>query len=140
MLKLNLLPAFQKDAVDEKSFKGAEVIAPHEKALKVFTNVLCHDFASLYPSIIIAFNISPETRVLDPLGELGDNWQAKVYTIDARDDPEAPHGELYFLKQEIQRGVLPAICEEFVSGRKALKDEQKRIKVALDTDKTLSSD
>jgi len=62
--------------------------------------VICHDFASLYPSVIVAFNISPETLVNNPETKFGENWREKVNIIDATDDPEIKR-ELYFLKSEI---------------------------------------
>ncbi len=44
----------------EESYEGAFVLEP---AKGLHENVLCLDFASMYPSIMIAYNISPDTLV-----------------------------------------------------------------------------
>ena len=44
----------------EESYEGAFVLEP---ARGLHENVVCLDFASMYPSIMVAFNISPDTLV-----------------------------------------------------------------------------
>ncbi len=44
-----------------ESYEGAFVLEP---ARGLHENVICLDFASMYPSIMIAFNISPDTLVI----------------------------------------------------------------------------
>ncbi len=46
----------------EESYEGAFVLEP---ARGLHENVICLDFASMYPSIMIAYNISPDTLVRD---------------------------------------------------------------------------
>jgi len=78
-----------------ESFTGALVFEP-EKGLH--KNVVVYDFASLYPTIYMTFNISPET--IDPNGEI------KI-------------GETRFTTKK--RGMIPAVLNELLAERKKLQ-------------------
>ena len=78
LLSNNLLLAYSSDSScqpgdqDEKKIKGAFTYTNEEEILKVHEDVLCFDFNSLYPSCIIAFNLSADTLCEDPLKEFGE--------------------------------------------------------------------
>ena len=52
---------YEKDDVEHKQYRGAFVQHPTQKG--IIENVHVCDFASLYPSIIVTWNMSPETKV-----------------------------------------------------------------------------
>ena len=56
---------FLSKVAEGGQYKGAFVMEPQSKG--VLTNVHVCDFKSLYPSIILSWNISSETRVVEPL-------------------------------------------------------------------------
>ncbi len=60
-----VLPTKRMGDRTKQKFKGAHVIRPGRG---VFNNVVNLDFAGMYPTIIISFNMSPETITDDPLG------------------------------------------------------------------------
>lgn len=65
------------------------------------------DFASLYPSIMMAHNLCYSTLI--------PNHEIKKH------DPESyirtPNGD-YFMKQSVKKGLLPMILEELIGARK----------------------
>lgn len=58
----NKLYIHKKESIDYGEFFGGKVLDPTEKYIQDY--VLCFDFQSLYPNIIIYHNISPETILL----------------------------------------------------------------------------
>jgi len=82
-------------ANEEAEVTGALVFEPPPG---VFENVACFDLKSIYPSVIINFNLSPETK--DPNGEIRvGNWRFKR-------TPE---------------GLLPRVTRKFVEERERLR-------------------
>lgn len=65
------------------------------------------DFASLYPSIMMAHNLC-YTTLLDP---------NEAKKMDKDDYTFTPNGD-YFIKKTIKKGILPIILEELISARK----------------------
>jgi DNA polymerase I len=96
----NMLMPTKKSA-EAEAIKGAVVLEP---VVGLHKNVLVLDFASLYPSIIKNFNISPDTLVFDK------NENTHV----------APNGTR-FLNKEIYEGVFPAIISRLLEERWAAK-------------------
>jgi len=104
-----VVPVFGKKESSDK-YDGATVLEPDRG---YYTDpVATLDFASLYPSIMMAHNlcytslISPtDARKLDP----------SQYTL-------TPHGD-YFVKPELQKGILPEILEELLKARKVAKKD-----------------
>lgn len=84
-------------------YEGAFVIEP-ERGLH--ENVVCLDFASMYPSIMIAFNISPDT--------LGNE--------DSYVAPEVNH-----MFKKSPDGFFKRILKMLINKRKKLKEEMKKL-------------
>ena len=76
------------------------------------------DFASLYPSIIVAHNLCPTTFVLDKkyLKGLEENHYKRFLWSD---------GDYTFITDEKQKGVVPEILERLWKERKKTKKEMK---------------
>ena len=89
--------------------KGGFVLDP-KKGLH--SDVVVFDFKSMYPSIMISFNICPTTIVRKRDG------------VDKKDVFESPGGA-WFLKPEIKKGIVPKIVDELMNRRSAAKKKQK---------------
>ncbi len=87
-----LIPAMKANVSDE--FEGATVIEPIKGYYDVPISTL--DFASLYPSIMIAHNLCYTTLVRSK-----ENMSPDDYI-------QTPSGN-YFVKQSVRRGILPEI-------------------------------
>jgi len=70
------------------------------------------DFASLYPSIMMAHNLCYSTLV--PAHE--------VKKYDKEMIERTPNGD-YFIKKEFKKGLLPIVLEELINARKKAKFE-----------------
>jgi DNA polymerase delta subunit 1 len=91
-------------------YEGATVIEPTRGFYKEPIATL--DFASLYPSIMMAHNLCYSTLVPKHL--------AKNYAED--EITHTPNGD-YFVKQSTKKGILPMILEELIGARKKAKKE-----------------
>ena len=81
---------------EKSSYKGAVVLDPVKGLHK---NVLVFDFASLYPNIMLSFNLSPETKNKEGIKVNGISWSK-------------------------DRGFIPSIISELFSYRYAIKKER----------------
>jgi len=86
-----------KREVEGEPYEGAVVLEP---PAGIYENVAVFDMTTYYPSIIISFNISPDT--LSPDGEIR-------------------YGDVAFRKSPT--GLLPELCKRFLSLRKSIEDE-----------------
>ncbi|CAH8570693.1 DNA polymerase delta catalytic subunit, variant 2 [Schistosoma haematobium] len=118
-----LLPTYQSQQGDE--FVGATVLEPR----KGFYNepIATLDFASLYPSIMMAHNLCYTTLLqvnTTPHGSTGGGIQALVqrYNLTDEDYIKTPTGA-YFVKSHICHGILPEILQQLLSARKKAKAE-----------------
>ena len=116
-----------KDAskiVDEK-FTGATVQDAEQDAH--FEPVAGLDFASLYPSIMIANNFSYETRVKEDkyLNLKNVDYKKIVWTEDKGKETEREE-EVIFVQNK--QGLLPKILDRLWKERKTIKKEMKVIK------------
>ncbi|XGW07230.1 hypothetical protein V3C99_017062 [Haemonchus contortus] len=104
------LPVIEVQGGDSEGYEGATVIEP----LRGFYNepIATLDFASLYPSIMIAHNLCYTTLLKKPDGEEG------------KDYIRTPSGN-YFVTKERRRGLLPVILEDLLAARKRAKNEMK---------------
>ncbi len=91
------------DKRSEEKIKGATVLDPKKGLHKTCTLVL--DFQSLYPTIIKAYNISPDSIVF---GE--SNLKCNTSPTGAK-----------FISGEIYNGVFPTIIRELVTTRQNVK-------------------
>ncbi|KAI6187607.1 DNA polymerase [Aphelenchoides besseyi] len=114
------LPAMDQGDT-ESSYEGATVIEPIRN---FYTNPIATlDFASLYPSIMIAHNLCYSTCLVHPPSDFVEN-------IDYIKTPS----NNYFATPKRKRGLLPMILEDLLSARKKAKSE---LKVATDTFKQM---
>ncbi|TNN12526.1 DNA polymerase delta catalytic subunit [Schistosoma japonicum] len=118
-----LLPTYQSQQGDE--FVGATVLEPR----KGFYNepIATLDFASLYPSIMMAHNLCYTTLLqvnTTPHGSTGGGIQALVQRFNLTDEDyiKTPTGA-YFVKSHIRQGILPEILQQLLSARKKAKAE-----------------
>eukprot|EP00112_Aurelia_sp_Birch-Aquarium-sp1_P015449 Seg3420.2 transcript_id=Seg3420.2/GoldUCD/mRNA.D3Y31 product="DNA polymerase delta catalytic subunit" protein_id=Seg3420.2/GoldUCD/D3Y31 len=106
-----LLPAQKIDAGDE--YEGATVIEPIKGYYDVPIATL--DFASLYPSIMMAHNLC-YTSLLTPAAAKEMNADEYIIT---------PCGN-YFVKSKMRKGLLPEILESLLGARKKAKADLKK--------------
>lgn len=66
------------------------------------------DFASLYPSIMMAHNLCYTTLI---------EYKKDAEKFDQEDITKTPNGD-YFVKNTKKKGILPIILEELISARK----------------------
>ena len=114
------------DPPAEGGYKGATVLEPKRAPWFYPRIIVSLDFASLYPSIIMQYNLSHETWTDKPRGDAG--HVKNVYY---------EHGDgCYFVKSATHKGILPAILEKLKASRKAYKKSmvfhEKKAHVATD--------
>ncbi len=101
-----VLPTKRMGGRKRETYIGAHVIRPGRG---VFNNVVNLDFAGMYPTIIVSFNMSPETITDDPVGS---------YEIDG----------VYFKKRP--QGIVPKGFIDMME----LKNDLKRQRDEVDRD------
>lgn len=111
----------------EGGFVGTPIQGIHD-------NIICLDFASLYPSIMMAYNICyttlvPKSPYFDRV--VPDEW---CWIIDVPATDKAPAQRHRFVKEEIFPGVLPQLVRALVNERKAVKKQIFDINVKLGID------
>ncbi|MCS7135004.1 MAG: DNA-directed DNA polymerase [Candidatus Aenigmarchaeota archaeon] len=94
------------------SYTGAIVIEPKTG---LHENIVVFDFQSLYPTIIVTHNISPETL--------------NCGHTECRIKNTVPNGKNYFCIQ--QKGFIPRHLEEIIYERRRVKEELKKSKDVL---------
>jgi DNA polymerase delta subunit 1 len=109
-----LVPTLKKSGMqsDEVTYEGATVLDPVKAYYQVPIATL--DFASLYPSIMQAYNLCYSTLV-DPadVGKLNDKMYKK-----------SENGHV-FVNSDVKKGILPTILAELLSARKRAKKDMK---------------
>lgn len=98
--------------VEDEQYLGAWVMQPKENA-GILRDVHVFDFAALYPSIIITWNISPETKRPDP---------GKDADLKALGLCRCPLTGICF--DVTKKGVLPTALDELLALRKFWKDKK----------------
>lgn len=96
-------------------YEGATVMTPLVGFYSQPVSVV--DYNSLYPNTIRTYNICPTTHV---------KCLAEVKHLSANDYIVLPGGTI-FVKEHIQKGILPVIVEELVTKRKEIKRQIKDI-------------
>lgn len=103
------------DAGDGVAYEGATVLEP--KAGYYDKPVATLDFASLYPSIMMAHNLCYTTLVPSHLSS-----QFTQGMEEGKQAIKTPNGDV-FVKAHVQRGLLPEILMELLSARKRAKKD-----------------
>jgi DNA polymerase delta subunit 1 len=113
-----LVPSLQRQGPvggggEEEGYEGATVIEP----IKGYYDdpVATLDFASLYPSIMMAHNLCYSTLVDK------NDIREGMLTMDQVE--KTPDEEIYFVRSTVQKGVLPLILEELLAARKKAKQD-----------------
>jgi len=107
-----VLPAHKIESGDE--YEGATVIEPVRGYYN--TPIATLDFASLYPSIMMAHNLC-YTSLLNMQGIKREELTPDQYI-------KTPSGN-YFCKASVRKGLLPEILENLLSARKKAKTDLK---------------
>merc|ERR1719377_131583 len=102
----------KRPGTPEETFEGATVLEPICGFYKEPITTL--DFASLYPSIMMAHNLCYCTLVPPE----------KVNSMNPEDLTKTPCGN-HFVKTKVRRGLLPMILDELLSARKRAKKAMK---------------
>jgi DNA polymerase delta subunit 1 len=93
-------------------YEGATVLDPIKSYYQVPIATL--DFASLYPSIMMAYNLCYSTLVP----------QADVAKLDPSTYKRSDNGHV-FVHSHVKKGILPTILEELLAARKRAKKDMK---------------
>ncbi|CAG9321819.1 unnamed protein product [Blepharisma stoltei] len=107
-----LVPTRSRNEAGEK-YEGAFVLEPKKGFYNVPIATL--DFASLYPSIMMAHNLCYSTLILPSV----------LNRMDPENIISTPSGD-YFVKATIRKGILPIILEELIGARKKAREEIKQ--------------
>lgn len=135
-LKVHLPYVRQDNKQEGGDLIGAFVKEPEVKAYR--NGIAAFDIQSLYPNIMIAFNISPETF----LGKIYDDKENIILRTkelkeikltreklnilkNNKDYTIAANGSVYTTKK---KGIIPIFLEEFFNARLKLKNEARKIK------------
>ena len=94
---------------------GGHVAAPNPG---LHEHVVCLDFKSLYPSLIIELNIGHDTLVMDP--SIPDEHCNVIQIMDVK-DKDKEIDRYRYIKREIYEGVLPQIERELIGERDAVR-------------------
>ncbi|KAJ3280432.1 DNA-directed DNA polymerase delta, partial [Borealophlyctis nickersoniae] len=116
---LNTLIPTRSDRNETGMTEGPLNMAP-ESGYYTTSTCAVLDFRSLYPSVIIAHNLSYDTLVLG-----GD--RAKLAEGDVENALGPGSGDVAFVKSHVKKGVVPAILEIFLNERKRVKEQMKRV-------------
>lgn len=110
--EMDLVIPFRRQSGQGEGYTGATVIEPTRG---YYTEPIATlDFASLYPSIMMAHNLCYTTLV--PYSD--------IKKFNPEDLVKTPNGD-YFVKMHKRKGILPIILEELISARKKAKNELK---------------
>lgn len=109
-----LIPTYTGQGGDNEQFEGATVIEPRRGYYGAPIATL--DFASLYPSIMMAHNLC-YTTLIKPADR-------KNLNLKDEDITTTPLGN-FFVKTNVRKGLLPEILESLLSARKKAKFELK---------------
>lgn len=116
-----------------KKYMGALVLEPTEPGLHLDVGVF--DFASLYPTSVMAFNLSPDTFITSATeakeagkseGQVVNRLQEReIPVVDTRHSTELFGRRYWFLSHKQKVGILPKLLKKLYLQRKKLKAEMK---------------
>ncbi len=109
-------------------YQGARVFPPKVGYYSKEKKIVTLDFASLYPSIMMAHNLCytsliPENRIDEYAEKFG-----KDSYIEIKINTKEIKRNSYFAKKEVKYGILPEIVAELVEARKRVKKEMEEEK------------
>jgi DNA polymerase delta subunit 1 len=107
-----LVPTLKRAGGSDGGYEGATVLEPMKSYYQVPIATL--DFASLYPSIMQAYNLCYSTLV-DP---------SHVSKMDPTLYKKSDNGYV-FVHSSVKKGILPTILEELLNARKRAKKDMK---------------
>ena len=118
----------ENDEIDDEKFTGATVLEAEQAAH--FEQISGLDFASLYPSIMIANNFSYETMIKkEEFNNLeGIEYKDIIWTEDTGKETERTECVRFV---QNKKGILPIMLEKLWTQRKAIKKEMKQIKLKI---------
>lgn len=116
---------------ERKKYMGAMVLDPREPGLHHDVGIV--DFASLYPTSVMAFNLSPETFIasaadVEKAGHTLQEFEAKlddrkIKIVKTGLNDELFGKQYFFLAHTEKLGLLPRILKKLYLQRRALKAE-----------------
>lgn len=113
----------------KEKFKGATVLEPKKGAY--MAPIAGLDFASLYPSIMVAYNLCHSTKVITPESVAHITDPEHLYTTNLTGGRSTT-----FVQKDYRRGVLPQILLNLWAMRKSLKKDMARAKERGDVNLT----
>lgn len=121
-----LCPAAEDKRQSDIQYEGATVVDPHRDFYKVPIATL--DFASLYPSIMMAHNLCFST-FLKP----GDARRLPSSSTEFSAFGKGGVGGAHFVKKGVVEGLLPQILSQVLAQRKVAKRAMKSCKLTGDS-------
>ena len=121
-----VFPAFREQSKEE--YPGAFVYS----IPGFYTWLVSYDYRSLYPSIMMTFNTSPEVKVIKPIDYVLTEEERK-YLIESPWDHNGRY-KVYFRKDK--EGIVPQVTRLLFDGRASLKNKMKAAKKAGDHEMT----
>ncbi|KAF3971356.1 hypothetical protein CMV_005041 [Castanea mollissima] len=115
-----VIPNVKQAGSEQGTYEGATVL--EAKAGFYEKPIATLDFASLYPSIMMAYNLCYCTLVTPE--------DARKLNLPPECVNKTPSGET-FVKSNLQKGILPEILEELITARKRAKADLKEAKDPL---------
>jgi len=118
----------QNDKIESGKYPGGMVRDPI-RGLQKERPIICVDFASLYPSLMITYNLSPDKMVLsqelaDQLIELGYNLHEINFMFNNK---PVKAWSVRHDNNKSNYGIYPKILKSLLQKRNKMKDEMKRI-------------
>lgn len=112
----------------EAAYQGATVL-PSIPGLHYQLPIICVDFASLYPSIMMRYNISPDTilfesdfeRLRFPDGRAVDASMCHRAPITGKNPLTKCTEQVFFIKKKYWHGILPLMEDVLLTARKSAK-------------------
>jgi DNA polymerase elongation subunit (family B) len=126
LLKLDIVTPPRQHSGMAPHIEGAYVKTP---VPGMYKNVVSFDFTSLYPSIMMALNLSPETY----LGQTESNVESCLAGNFPVKDPDicmAANGSMYSKKQH---GIIPIVIKTYMKKRRDAKNAMLDIEREMET-------
>nr|QIQ08621.1 family B DNA polymerase [Dikerogammarus haemobaphes virus 1] len=109
----NIILNYEDNKLIEEEFLGGRVFEP---IIGYYKNVISLDFTSLYPSIIMAYNLCPFSFIKAEKIKYID--EEKYQTIKISDSQT-----YYFYKKEYIAGYTPTLIEKLLKKRKSVREK-----------------